>query len=161
MDLYWPGGSAASTYDGTAGDPAVTVPLPTVGSTTIANPRLGANGGAASPTNLGGTADMREHPYWRSEQMQRMMNLTTPRTHQFAVWLTVGFFEVKRQGDLGMLVYDPRCAFDILGPEIGAANGKSTRYRGFYLVDRLRLTGFNPSSPTGFRQAIVYRQRIQ
>ena len=46
---------------------------------------------------------MREHPYWRSEQMQRLMNLTTPRTHQFAVWLTIGFFEVTRQGDLGML----------------------------------------------------------
>ena len=104
---------------------------------------------------------MREHPYWRSEQMQRLMNLTTPRTHQFAVWLTIGFFEVKRQGDLGMLAYNPTLAFDILGPEIGSANGKSTRYRGFYLVDRLRLTGFNPSSPTGFRQSLVYKQRIQ
>jgi large repetitive protein len=157
VDLYWPGGSAASTYDGTAGDPAVPVPLP--GG--VSNPKLGANGSTASAGNPGGNADMREHPYWRSEQMQRLMNLTTPRTHQFAVWLTVGFFEVKRQGDLGMVAYDPRYAFDILGPEIGAANGKTTRYRGFYLVDRLRLTGFNPSSPTGFRQAIVYRQRIQ
>jgi hypothetical protein len=90
-----------------------------------------------------------------------MMNLTTPRTHQYAVWMTIGFFEVKRQGDQGMFVFDPRLAFDILGPEIGAANGKSTRYRGFFLVDRLKLTGFNPASPTGFRQAVVYRQRIQ
>ena len=93
--------------------------------------------------------------------MQRLMNLTTPRTHQFAVWLTIGFFEVTRQGDLGMLAYDPRFAFDILGPEIGAANGKSTRYRGFYLVDRLRLTGFNSSSSSAFRQTLVYRRRIQ
>ena len=157
VDLYWPGGSAASTYDGTAGDAAVTVPLPSG----VSNPHLGANGGTATATTPGGTADMREHPYWRSEQMQRLMNLTTPRTHQFAVWLTIGFFEVKRQGDLGMLAYDPRAAFDILGPEIGAANGKTTRYRGFYLVDRLKLTGFNPSSPTGFRQTLVYKQRIQ
>ena len=55
----------------------------------------------------------------------------------------------------------PVLAFDTLGPEIGATNGKSTRYRGFFLVDRLQLTGFNPASPTGFRQAVKYRQRIQ
>ena len=90
-----------------------------------------------------------------------MMNLTTPRTHQYAVWITIGFFEVKRQGDLGMFAYNPTLAFDILGPEIGAANGKNMRYRGFFLVDRLHLTGFNPASPHGFQQAIVYRQRIQ
>ena len=89
------------------------------------------------------------------------MNLTTTRTHQYAVWITIGFFEVKRQGDLGMLVTIPQLAFDIMGPEIGAANGKNTRYRGFYLVDRLQLTGFNPTSPSGFRPAVVYRQRIQ
>ena len=33
--------------------------------------------------------------------MQRVMNLTTVRTHQYAVWITVGFFEVLKQGDLG------------------------------------------------------------
>ncbi len=87
------------------------------------------------------------------------MNLTTPRTHQYAVWVTIGFFEVKRLGDLGMFVYNPTLAFDIMGREIGASNGKSVRFRAFYLVDRLRLTGFNPSSPSGFRQAIVYRTR--
>ena len=73
------------------------------------------------------------------------------------MWVTVGFFEVKRQGDLGMFVYNPTLAFDIMGPEIGAANGKSTRFRSFFLVDRLRLTGYNPASPSGFRQAIVYQ----
>ena len=31
------------------------------------------------------------------------MNLTTVRTHQYAVWITIGFFEIKRQGDIGML----------------------------------------------------------
>ena len=93
--------------------------------------------------------------------MQRIMNLTTVRTHQYAVWITVGFFQVKRQGDLGMLGTNPQLAFDILGQEIGAANGKNTRYRGFYLVDRLQLTGFNPQSTSNFRAAVTYRNRIQ
>ncbi len=161
VDLYWPGANAASVYDGTVGD-AAGLPNPNGGATPavpplpsgVSNPHLGSS-------SSGANADMREHPYWRSEQMQRLMNLTTPRTHQYAVWLTIGFFEVKRQGDLGMLAYNPTLAFDIMGPEIGAANGKSTRYRGFYLVNRLNLTGFNPSSPTGFKQALVYKQRIQ
>ena len=26
--------------------------------------------------------------------LQKVMNLTTVRTHQYAVWMTVGFFEV-------------------------------------------------------------------
>ncbi len=143
VNLYWPG-AVVNTYDGTVGDAAATV-------SNSNNPYLGS----------GGTSDNRQHPYWRSEQLQKIMNLTTPRTHQYAVWITIGFFEVKRQGDLGMFAYNPVLAFDILGPEIGAANGKNTRYRGFYLIDRLQLTGFNPSSPGGFRQAIVYKQRIQ
>ena len=59
--------------------------------------------------------DNREHPYWRIEMLQRVMNLTTVRTHQYAVWITVGFFEVKRRGDVGMIASgDPRLAFDIL-----------------------------------------------
>ena len=64
--------------------------------------------------------DAREHPFWRIEMLQRVMNLTTVRTHQYAVWITVGFFEVKRRGNVGMIASaDPRLAFDVLGPEIG------------------------------------------
>jgi len=149
VNLFWPGANAATIYDPTG----VMAPTPVPGGH---NPYLGAGSTAAG-------TDMRQHPYWRTEQLQRVMNLTTSRTHQYAVWITIGFFEVKRQGDLGMLAVggDPRLAFDILGPEIGAANGKNTRYRGFYLVDRLQLTGFNPASVSAFRSAVVYRQRIQ
>jgi hypothetical protein len=148
VNLYWPGANAATLIDPTGATIPPTVPSP------AGNPYLGAGGIPAS-------ADYRQHPYWRSEQIQRLMNLTTVRTHQFAVWITIGFFEIKRQGDLGMLAFDPRLAFDIFGPEIGAANGKNIRFRGFFLVDRLKLTGFNPASPTAFRSAVVYRQRIQ
>jgi len=133
-------------------------PYSTLAPTTnlaITNAYLGA--GSPSPTNT----DDRQHPFWRSEQLQKAMNLTTVRTHQYAVWITIGFFEVKRQGDLGMFATNPQLAFDIMGPEIGAANGKTTRFRGFYLVDRLQLTGFNPASPGQFRSAVVYSKRIQ
>jgi large repetitive protein len=106
--------------------------------------------------------DAREHPSWRIEMLQRVMNLTTVRTHQYAVWITVGFFEVKRRGDAGMIASaDPRLAFDILGPEIGLNGNKLLRYRGFFLVDRLKLNGFDPTSPGQWQSAVVYRQNLQ
>ena len=94
--------------------------------------------------------------------LQRVMNLTTVRTHQYAVWITVGFFEVKRKGNVAMAYSgDPRLAFDVLGPEIGLPDQKRRRYRGFFLVDRLKLDGFNPTTAGPWQSAVAYRQSIQ
>jgi hypothetical protein len=142
--------------------------------TDAANPTIGGlpNFGEGA-TNLflpsaklgdsGGTNNMAQHPYFRGEQMQRITNLTTVRTHQYAVWITIGFFEVKREGDIAMIgdpTY-PTAAFDLLGPEIGAATGENTRYRSFFVVDRLKLTGFDPDAVGAFRPAVVYRRTIR
>ena len=92
------------------------------------NTYLGSGGG-------GTNTDDRQHPYWRSELMQKAMNLTTVRTHQYAVWITIGFFEVLKQGDLGMLVSTtPQLAFDTIGVEVGSVTGQNQRFRGFFLV---------------------------
>jgi hypothetical protein len=119
--------------------------------------------GLGQPSDTNSTQfDAREHPFWRIEMLQRVMNLTTVRTHHYAVWITVGFFEVKREGDVAMTYSgDPRLAFDILGPEIGLPDQKRRRYRGFFLVDRLKLDGFASSSPRRSLSAVVYRQPIQ
>ena len=127
----------------------------------------GATAGVTHNSNIGsgGTAtnqDFRQHPNWRLEMMQRVMNETTVRTHQYAVWITVGFFEILKQGDLSNLAQgNPVLAFDIMGPEVGAVTGKGVRYRGFFLVDRTKLAGFNPSNTGSFRNAVVYRKVIQ
>jgi hypothetical protein len=89
------------------------------------------------------------------------MNLSTVRTHQYAVWITVGFFKVLSQGDPALAVTNPTLAYDKLGPEIGLAGGRSVRYRGFFIVDRTKLTGFDPLSPGNYRDAVIYRQTIQ
>jgi hypothetical protein len=142
-------------------------PLATGGYVTpnaLSPPYLGA---ASSVRTIGagpGTTltDDRQHPYWRTELLQKAMNLTTARTHQFAVWITVGFFEVKRQGDVGMLGQGvPQLAFDIFGAELGALNGTAVRYRGFFLVDRTKLTGFDPTDTGAWHSAVVYRKVIQ
>ena len=97
----------------------------------------------------------RQHPYYRTELLQKVMNLTTVRTHQFAVWITVGFFEVTHTGtpELGIA--------DILGAELGVAAGNNVRYRSFFVIDRTRATGFNPYYPGDFRDCVTYRRRIE
>jgi hypothetical protein len=105
--------------------------------------------------------DSRQHPYFRTEWLQKIMNLTTVRTHQYAVWITVGFFEVLKQGDPELAASHPVAAYDILGQEVGLLSGQNVRYRAFFILDRTRATGFNPNAPGDFHDVVVYRQRIQ
>jgi hypothetical protein len=116
---------------------------------------LGAN--TTSPT----AADSRQHPYYRTELLSKVMNLTTVRTHQFAVWITVGFFEVVQPGNSQMATVNPLLVPDSLGQEIGSAEGKSVRYRSFFILDRTKATGFNLYNPGDFRDLVVYRSRIE
>lgn len=110
---------------------------------------------------LGSNNDRGQHPYYRSEMIQRVLNLTTVRTHQYAVWITVGFFKVLRQGDPTLAVSHPAFAYDLLGPEIGLDSGKPIRHRAFFIVDRSKLIGFDPASPGSYREAVLYRRLIQ
>ena len=80
------------------------------------------------------------------------MNNTTTRTHQYAVWLTVGFFEVVKEGNPRWPTSDDpntdvSMAVDQLGNELNAAVGKNVRYRSYFLIDRSTATGFNPNDP--------------
>ncbi len=113
-----------------------------------------------NPLQLGGyrkssVSDTRQHPIYRNEWMQKVANLTTVRTHQYAVWLTVAFFEVVKAGDPINLIPDE------LGPEIGQSSGNNVRFRGFFIVDRTRINGFDPANPADFRKAVAYSRRIE
>ena len=110
-------------------------------------------------------ADHRSHPYYRTEMLSKVMNQTTVRTHQYAVWMTVGFFEVVKPGNPQLAgSYDNNglsMAIDQLGKEIGAETGKNVRYRSYYLIDRTKATGFDPYEPGDFRDLITFRRRIE
>jgi hypothetical protein len=106
--------------------------------------------------SLGGQAgDLRQHPYFRSEWLQKLMNLTTVRTHQFAVWITVGFFEVVHRGR------PPDLIADQLGQELVQFDGRKIRHRGFFIVDRTRAAGFNPVAPNSAGEVVIYRRLIE
>jgi hypothetical protein len=126
------------------------------------NQNVYLGGGYTQPLSIGAASvDQRDHPYFRTEWLQKVANLTTVRTHQYAVWITVGFFEVTRQGDPMLANVNPALAYDILGLELGLLAGKNVRYRGFFLIDRTNAIGFNPSLPSDFRQCVVYSKLIE
>src|SRR5208337_3099138 len=111
VNLFWVQGGTTPPQPPTT--PAV--PNPYLGWNWLP-PFVGTTGASAIPPQPP-QLDTKQHPYFRTEMLQKAMNLTTVRTHQYAVWITVGFFEVKRQGDLGMASGTPLLAYDLLGPE--------------------------------------------
>lgn len=122
------------------------LPRPLLGSNLYQVPTAGPMG-----VSYRTEPDRRQHPFFRTELLQKLMNLTTVRTNQFAVYLTVGFFEVKTEGNPNTL--QP----DIMGKEIDQNN----RYVLFSVVDRTFAEGFNPINPGNYTHLIEYSRRLK
>jgi hypothetical protein len=79
------------------------------------------------------------HPYQRAALLQKIFNNITTTSNVFAVWWTVGYFEVVDES-----VRPAR-----LGAEIGRSENRHIRHRFFAIVDRSGLQLFNTSSTSG------------
>lgn len=84
-----------------------------------------------------------DHPFFRYDLVTKIGNQATSRSNVFAIWLTVGFFEVLDDGfgSAGPLNRPPR-----LGAEIGRLEGRHVRHRMFAVIDRTNLT-IDPARP--------------
>ncbi|MDG2013307.1 MAG: hypothetical protein P8J33_07370, partial [Pirellulaceae bacterium] len=82
-------------------------------------------------------ADPARDSSFRNETLRRLGAITTNRSSVFAIWITVGKFEVDESGKL---LTTPGGD----GVELGADEGKNERSRGFYLIDRSIPVGCQP-----------------
>jgi hypothetical protein len=121
--------------------------------------------------------------------LTRMGNLTTQRSGVFAVWVTVGYFEVKpapavdwtlsgsdpeaiatAQKFINQAGGDPQRGMRLynkvypqgyqLGKELGIETGEVERNRSFYIIDRTRPVGYKPGEDLNAENAILLRRRI-
>lgn len=133
-------------------------------------------------TDLGaaGTDDYRNslrNGFFRYQPIVRLDNLVTNRSNVYAVWVTIGFFEVedapdypKFRNDNGNLpdnpetqalynrVYPDGYAF---GREDGVDVGNTRRLRGFYMIDRTNMAGYEPGADHNVENVIRLRRRIE
>ena len=74
------------------------------------------------------------HPYYQNEMLTKIFNNLTTRSNTFAVYCTIGYFEVTNPG--------PYTSTNrpILGPELGTEDGTNIRHKFFAVVDRTNLT---------------------
>ncbi|MDO4859200.1 MAG: hypothetical protein Q4A17_14800 [Thermoguttaceae bacterium] len=78
----------------------------------------------------------------------RYANLTTTRSNVFAVWLTMGFFEVNENDA-------------VTNVELGSNSGERKRYRAFYMIDRTIPVGFEKGRNHNADKVIILKRMLQ
>jgi hypothetical protein len=121
--------------------------------------------------NNSGDYDTQRNEYFRLQKRQRMANLTTQRSSVFAVWITVGYFELE---EVAIPIPDnPNAPLNSLsfgagnveirtavGREYGLDRGRVRRDRAFYVVDRSIPVGFFPGENLNVDQAVLTRRYL-
>ena len=100
--------------------------------------------------------DATRNPYFRYEPLQRLGNLVTTQSNVYAVWITVGYFEVER------VPINPAHPDGYrLGAEIGEDTGEIERHRAFYMIDRSIPVAYEPGQNHNVEDAIMLRRFIE
>ena len=107
------------------------------------------------------------NPYFRYQNLQRLENLTTTRSNVFAVWITVGYFQVQKApqvttwglpATLQQFIYPD--GYQIIG-ELGADTGEVKRHRAFYIFDRSIPMGFQRGNDNNVSNGILLSRMIE
>ena len=102
--------------------------------------------------------DTTRNPFFRYQGLERLGNLVTTRSNVYAVWITVGYFEVlPNPGGIDVVHPDGYQ----LGRELGIDTGEIERHRAFYIFDRTIPVGFQRGQDLNTDKAILVNRYIE
>lgn len=120
---------------------------------------LTLKGGTASTVMVADTNDPGPdpdgNPQFQYLTANRLANVATTRSHVFAVWVTVGFFQWDETTNQYRLDGNGNPL------ELGADTGDEKRHRGFYIFDRSIPVAYETGKDHNVRDAILLRRIIQ
>jgi hypothetical protein len=103
--------------------------------------------------------DAYKNPYFRYQGLARLSNLVTTRSNVYAVWITVGYFEVTpAPTPVNTTKYPDGYQ---LGRELGIDTGEIERHRAFYIIDRTLPVGFQRGQDLNADKAILVNRFIE
>ena len=88
---------------------------------------------------------------------KRLVSSHVLRSNCFAVWMTVGYFEVEPYNTVDAAHPDGYA----LGQEIGADSGEIMRHRSFYIIDRSVPVAFEPGKKHNTDNCVLLRRYIE
>lgn len=144
------------------------------------------NNPLASGTVMSAFSRTMHNPYFRYQTLTRLGNIAGTRSNVYAVWVTVGYFEVEPVVfDDSNGYTDPNTGYPVdnillcdeasfptqstaiypdgvrLGQEVGADVGEVKRNRAFYMIDRSIPVGFMRGENLNVEDAILIKRTIE
>jgi len=123
--------------------------------------------------------DINRNPFFRYQRLMRLGNLVTTRSNVYAIWVTIGYFEVQsvdevKQPDpnvsgnylINGMSFSPAEIAEIypdgymLGQELGSDTGDIKRHRGFFIFDRSIPVGFRRGYDLNVDQGLLIKRII-
>jgi hypothetical protein len=102
--------------------------------------------------------DFDRNPYFRYQAIQKLGSVVSNHSNVFAVWITVGYFEVTPNPN-GVDAGHPD-GYQ-LGQELGSDSGDITRHRAFYIFDRSIPAGFVRGQDVNHDKATLLKRFIE
>ncbi len=112
---------------------------------------------------MGNLATDPRNSFFRYELFNRLGNMATTRSNVYAIWITVGYFEMEPNLDnTGAVAYDEFHPDGLrLAQELGLDTAQVRRHRAFFMVDRTIPVGFVPGENHNVDKCVLLRRFIE
>ncbi len=97
-----------------------------------------------------------DNPMLRYQAIQRLGNIAGTQSNVFAVWITIGYFEVEPVAVTSVHPDGWR-----LAEELGNDTGEVNRHRAFYIIDRSVPVGYLPGEDLNAEDTIMLKRFIE